>query len=137
MQLFFRPACPVRPLFFALRIKSRRRRGQTSLPMVYYITMRTNVAKGMALAAVVGVGLAFTAVADEMIEPYAKTKEQKTQRVMLTGSYIPQKVKVKSIGTATQSNLRVVGRKEIEQSSRAGRSTAAEIAAEADPALGR
>ncbi len=99
--------------------------------------MRTNVAKGMALAAVVGVGLAFTAVADEMIEPYAKTKEQKTQRVMLTGSYIPQKVKVKSIGTATQSNLRVVGRKEIEQSSRAGRSTAAEIAAEADPALGR
>jgi hypothetical protein len=40
------------------------------------------------------------------------------QYVFVTGSMIPQRVKVKSIGTATVSPLRVIKRREIEQSGR-------------------
>ena len=38
--------------------------------------------------------------------------------VFVTGSMIPQKVKVKSIGTATASPLRVYMRREIDQTGR-------------------
>lgn len=56
---------------------------------------------------------------------------QKSEYVFVTGSMIPQKIKVKSIGTATTSQLRVIKRSEIE---RTGRFTTEGIIAQ-DPSL--
>jgi len=43
---------------------------------------------------------------------------EKDKYVMVTGSMIPRKVKVKSIGTTTTSPLRVYKRREIDQTGR-------------------
>lgn len=56
----------------------------------------------------------------------------KAKFVQVTGSLIPQRVKVKSIGTATQSNVRVIDRKEIDAT---GRYTARDILARTDPSV--
>lgn len=52
--------------------------------------------------------------------------------VFVTGSMIPQKIKVKSIGTATVSPLRVIKRSEIYQS---GRYTTEGVLKSEDPSL--
>jgi hypothetical protein len=58
--------------------------------------------------------------------------EQKERLVFVTGSHIPKKVKIKSIGTNTVSNMRVIDRSEIDATSGANQ-TARVIAL--DPAV--
>lgn len=47
-----------------------------------------------------------------------RSKTDRAKYTQVTGSLIPQRVKVKAVGTATQSNLRVIDRHEIDQSGR-------------------
>ena len=73
-----------------------------------------------------------SAFADSLIHPGSQKKNGKRYKyVMVTGSHIPQKVEIKSIGTATESNLRVIGRREIDSS---GRFTTKDVIA-LDPAV--
>ena len=79
--------------------------------------------------------LAFTAGAfgdspSERVRDKRKVKPPQ-KYVMVTGSHIPQAVKVKSIGTATTSPLRVIERKEIDKS---GRFTTKDVLAD-DPSI--
>ncbi len=55
----------------------------------------------------------------------------KCQYVLVTGSRIPQKVKVKAIGTKTSSPVRIYKRREIDQT---GRFTVRDVLAQ-DPSL--
>src|SRR5712691_9488882 len=68
--------------------------------------------KGMALILVSAMGLAAVAFAEP---PNAQFGDK---YVFVTGSLIPQKVKIKSIGTATFSPLTVYNRREIDQTGR-------------------
>lgn len=94
-----------------------------------------NKFKVLTAIAVVFIGasaIAGSAFADSLAYPGSNGNDGRRARyVKVTGSLIPQKVVVKSIGTATYSNLRVIGRREIEQS---GRFTAAGLLAQ-DPAV--
>lgn len=63
------------------------------------------------------------AVAGTTSEAFANPQDnhqagEKDKYVMVTGSMIPRKVKVKSIGTTTTSPLRVYKRREIDQTGR-------------------
>ncbi len=86
----------------------------------------------LVLAAATGFGAAAFA---EPNGDYPSLKGDKprpqSEYVFVTGSMIPQKVIVKSIGTATNSQLRVIKQTEIE---RTGRFTTAGLIAQ-DPAL--
>ena len=80
---------------------------------------RLNVVKGIGLVLATLTVLAGNVSADDLVNPYSKVKRgerhengREAQYVMLTGSLIPQRVEVKSIGTKTTSNLRVIGRRE-------------------------
>lgn len=60
-----------------------------------------------------------SALADTLSNPGENNpKKTKYRYVKLTGSLLPQRVEVKSIGTATTSNIRIIGRQEIDQSGR-------------------
>jgi hypothetical protein len=67
--------------------------------------------------AAVGLATAFTVTAGPFrAEP---RKEQSDEvLVFVTGSLIPQRVKLRSIGTPTTSPLRVIDRREIDQTGR-------------------
>ncbi len=52
--------------------------------------------------------------------------------VMVTGSMVPQKVKVRSIGTTTPYNVRIFTHDELQST---GRSTAGEALAALDPSI--
>jgi hypothetical protein len=72
----------------------------------------SNVLKGVALILVSATGLAAVAFGDPPNAQFGN------KYVFVTGSMIPQRVKVKSIGTATVSPLRVIKRREIDQTGR-------------------
>jgi hypothetical protein len=69
------------------------------------------------------------AVAQSAIEPVGQFGNK---YVFVTGSMIPQRVKVKSIGTATVSPVRVIKRQTIDQS---GRFTTERVLAAEDPSV--
>jgi hypothetical protein len=85
----------------------------------------SHVLKGVVLLLISATGLAGVAFADQ------PNPQFQTKYVFVTGSMIPQKVKVKSIGTATVSPLRVIKRHEIYQS---GRYTTEDVLAQ-EPSL--
>ena len=69
--------------------------------------MRTAIVIAMALLA----GNTFAA------KPVPKDERQFEERtVFVTGSLIPQRIKVKRIGTTTVSPIRIIDRREIDQS---------------------
>lgn len=73
-----------------------------------------------------------SAFADTLTHPGQSSERVKHwSYVKVTGSLIPQRIEVKSIGTATASNLRVIGRREIDQT---GRFTSAGVIA-LDPSI--
>lgn len=84
---------------------------------------------GMAVVGLVGIGI----VSAEPLAPAVTgMKDGKQEKlVFVTGSHIPQKVKVKAIGTETASPVRVYTRAEID---RTGRFTTEGILAQ-DPSV--
>jgi hypothetical protein len=66
--------------------------------------------------------VAVTSVSTAVCGPRAEAKRSKEQTeevlVFVTGSLIPQRVRVTSIGTPTTSPLRVIDRREIDQTGR-------------------
>jgi hypothetical protein len=63
--------------------------------------------------------LAGTAVAGKPIDPARENEKQDYERtVFVTGSLIPQRIKVKSIGTTTVSPVRIIDRREIDATGR-------------------
>lgn len=85
----------------------------------------SHVLRGAVLVLISATGLVAVAVADP---PKAQSE---SKYVFVTGSMIPQKVKVRSIGTATFSPVRVIKRHEIYQS---GRYTTEDVLAQ-EPSL--
>lgn len=63
-----------------------------------------------------------------------KTLKQNSEEryVLLTGSHVPQKVKVRSIGTDTPYNVRIYTQRELQST---GRSTPAEALSALDPSI--
>ena len=85
-----------------------------------------------AILATLAVGFSTVARANSAY-PYFGNNDQKGKNlVFVTGSLIPQRVKIKPIGTATTSPLRTYDRNEID--SLGGRATTAGILA-TDPAI--
>jgi hypothetical protein len=76
----------------------------------------TILAKALVLAVGVGAFLSATAGADPNNRRTEKTLVQDSQEryVRVTGSNIPQKVQLRSIGTTTPYNLRIYTRRELE-----------------------
>jgi len=63
--------------------------------------------------------LSGTAFADKPVEQSSQNKKATNERtVFVTGSLIPQRIKLKQIGTTTVSPLRIIDRHEIDQSGR-------------------
>jgi outer membrane cobalamin receptor len=62
--------------------------------------------------------IAATAVCGSPNDQEERNGTKKSKEVFVTGSRIPQKLKVKSIGTTTASEVRVYKRREIDQSGR-------------------
>ena len=63
--------------------------------------------------------LAGTAFADKPVEQSSRNKKATNERtVFVTGSLIPQRIKLKRIGTTTVSPVRIIDRREIDQSGR-------------------
>ena len=58
------------------------------------------------------------AVAGGPAEQTKKTSQEQEVAVFITGSLIPQRVKVRPIGTKTTSPVRVISRQEIDQNGR-------------------
>ena len=88
------------------------------------------LAFGLAVVSLVGIGT----VAADPLGPAVSGKEKNKKQeklVFVTGSRIPQKVKVKAIGTNTVSPVRVYTREEIE---RTGKFTAEGILSQ-DPSI--
>lgn len=59
-------------------------------------------------------------------------QDEEERYVIVTGSHIPQRIKLKSIGTETPYNLRIYGRRELEST---GRFTVGQ-ALSLDPSIG-
>ena len=75
------------------------------------------VAAGVSLVA--AVVFSSNAWAESPVRPLpTEVKKERTMqgRVRVTGSHIPQRVKVRPIGTATVSQMRVIPREEIDKS---------------------
>lgn len=85
---------------------------------------------GMAVVGIVGIQIAAADPLAPAVAGDAK-KGDKDKLVFVTGSRIPQRVKVKAIGTATTSPVRVYTRAEID---RTGRFTTQGILAQ-DPSV--
>jgi Na+-transporting NADH:ubiquinone oxidoreductase subunit NqrC len=63
--------------------------------------------------------LAGTAVAGKPIDQAREHQKQDNERaVFVTGSLIPQRIKLKSIGTTTVSPVRIIDRREIDATGR-------------------
>ncbi|MEP7078639.1 MAG: hypothetical protein ABI795_06380 [Chthoniobacterales bacterium] len=77
-------------------------------------------------------GLTGSVLADSYLYPGTNGRNTgRVRYVKVTGSLIPQAIQLKSIGTATYSNLRVIGRREIDHT---GRFTTAGVLAQ-DPSV--
>jgi hypothetical protein len=60
-----------------------------------------------------------TAFADKPVEQRSQNKNATNERtVFVTGSLIPQRIKLKRIGTATVSPVRIIDRGEIDETGR-------------------
>jgi hypothetical protein len=63
--------------------------------------------------------LSGTAFADKPVEQSSQNKKATDERtVFVTGSLIPQRIKLKRIGTATVSPIRIIDRREIDETGR-------------------
>ena len=63
--------------------------------------------------------LARTALADPTVNQSSKRKQDvEEQTIFVTGSLIPQRVKLQPIGTTTVSPIRFIDRREIDQTGR-------------------
>jgi len=63
--------------------------------------------------------LSGTAFADKPVDRNSQNKKATDeQTVFVTGSLIPQRIKLKRIGTTTVSPIRIIDRREIDQSGR-------------------
>ena len=63
--------------------------------------------------------LAGTALAERPLDKTARAAEKVEERtVFVTGSLIPQRIRLQPIGTATQSPIRIIDRREIDQTGR-------------------
>jgi hypothetical protein len=62
--------------------------------------------------------IAGTVHADRPVSRVSQQTETKEVLVFVTGSLIPKRVKVSSVGTKTESPLRVIDRTEIDQTGR-------------------
>ncbi len=80
--------------------------------------MKTLVFSGAATLVVASV-LAGTVLADPSINQTSKRKQKVEERaIFITGSLIPQRVKLRPIGTTTVSPIRIIDRREIDQTGR-------------------
>jgi hypothetical protein len=72
------------------------------------------------LASLITIGLLFgTALAGKPGDQASEPKEQTAgQAVFVTGSLIPQRVKLRRIGTTTISPVRIIDRREIDETGR-------------------
>jgi hypothetical protein len=61
---------------------------------------------------------AATAYAGRPVNPNSSQVETKEVLVFVTGSHIPQRVKLSRVGTTTVSPLRIIDRREIDQTGR-------------------
>ena len=60
-----------------------------------------------------------TVLADPNVNQAAKPKQKVEERmIFVTGSLIPQRVKLRPIGTTTVSPIRIIDRREIDQTGR-------------------
>ena len=75
--------------------------------------------KAIALVAVAGAFLVIPAKADTRYR-HSKTVQQSDDEryVVVTGSYLPQKVKVRSIGTDSMHNVRIYTQEELRSTGR-------------------
>jgi hypothetical protein len=63
--------------------------------------------------------LAGTALADKPVNQSSQARKQSNERtVFVTGSLIPQRIKLKPIGTTTVSPVRIIDRHEIDTNGR-------------------
>jgi hypothetical protein len=63
--------------------------------------------------------LAASALADKPVDqPRELQKQGHERRVFVTGSLIPQRINLKQIGTRSVSPIRMIGRREIDESGR-------------------
>ncbi len=80
--------------------------------------MKTLVFSGAGTLVVASV-LAGTVLADPSINQTSKRKQKVEERaIFITGSLIPQRVKLRPIGTTTVSPIRIIDRREIDQTGR-------------------
>ena len=80
--------------------------------------MRTLLASSAASLIAAGM-LASTAVGDNPADKVSEQKEHANERaVFVTGSLIPQRIKLKRIGTTTVSPIRIIDRREVDQTGR-------------------
>jgi hypothetical protein len=73
------------------------------------------LALGMAVVSLVGIGIAAGDSLAKAVEGKGPDKDGKQKLVFVTGSNIPQRVRVKAIGTNTTSPVRVYTRAEIDR----------------------
>ncbi len=63
--------------------------------------------------------LAVTVLADPTVNQTSRRKQKVEERtIFVTGSLIPQRVKLQPIGTTTVSPVRIIDRREIDQTGR-------------------
>ncbi len=63
--------------------------------------------------------LAETTLADRPLDQTPRSEEKVEERtVFVTGSLIPQRIRLRPVGTATQSPIRLIDRREIDQTGR-------------------
>src|SRR4051812_1648559 len=80
--------------------------------------MRMLFSRGVAsvIAMILLAGMAF---ADKPVEQRSQNNNPTNERtVFVTGSLIPQRIKLKRIGTATVSPIRIIDRREIDETGR-------------------
>ncbi len=80
--------------------------------------MRTLLSASVATFIAISILLG-TALAGKPVDQASEHKEQTDgQAVFVTGSLIPQRVKLKRIGTTTVSPIRIIDRREIDETGR-------------------
>jgi hypothetical protein len=72
-----------------------------------------------AITLIVASMLAVTMLADPTVNQTSRRKQKVEERtIFVTGSLIPQRVKLQPIGTTTVSPVRIIDRREIDQTGR-------------------
>ena len=72
-----------------------------------------------AITLIVASMLAVTVLADPTVNQTSRRKQKVEERtIFVTGSLIPQRVKLQPIGTTTVSPVRIIDRREIDQTGR-------------------